>query len=425
MLTSSIQYGIVSRSHPQIGKIFRGFLDAGGTLNGLGIGNPNLEFSPNVSASSITSDGGTAQISWGFRSGEVAITTATRVMDTSRTGGAKHVRCNVADKHNGTVVHTSWGAGSNVFVSAGTDGIVKLWDGKTVRCLWSSDQEEDRSVLDPCTKLAFDAEYGTIAVALQNGNIALWVGLALLYASPPVPHPSPPQKIDIPAQFTPIMGSPYKNQSQELATLVIHPHSTTQVSILSHHVDDCFFYRSNVDLLSRTVTNTVRFGDQYNGAIRSIKPVIAHDAGEASFVLTGDQLGVLSVYNWEENLPTNNASVPPFRRFEAYEDGSSILSIEWNCVVLITGSSDGKVRAWDSLTFEPLRSFVSPGSKPRNGEWEGVTQMILEKDMLVVAVGDKVMTWKAGIARNYSGKIIKHPGHKVKHNGSAKWQREY
>lgn len=392
-------------------------------MNGLGAGNPNLEFSPNVSTSSIVSDGGTAQILWGFRGGEVAVTTATRVMDTSRTGGAKFVRCGVDDQHTGTVRDTVWGAGGNVFVSAGIDGRVKLWDGKTVRCLWTS--TEDTPLVDPCTKLAFDVEHGTVAVALQSGRIVLYVGLAAFYTITAIPqHPSP-EKINIHREYTESKGDPDEEQSQELATLSIHHSSDTHVSILAHHVDNPHFYRYYVDLPSRSVVDAIRFGDEYNGAIRSIKSFIAHNAGEASFVVTGDQLGFLSVYNWDEKLPTDAAPIPPFRRIEAYEDGSHISSIEWNHVILVTGSSHGTVRAWDSLTFEPLRSFASPGSKTRGDEWEGVTQMVLEKEIMVVAVGDKVMTWKVGSARNANGKVIHHSGRKVRNHGSAKWQRKY
>ena len=69
LLAASLQYGVVSRSYPLIGKILRGYLDASGTLNGLGIGNPNAEFSPHVSSVALASDGGTAKVLWGFRNG--------------------------------------------------------------------------------------------------------------------------------------------------------------------------------------------------------------------------------------------------------------------------------------------------------------------------------------------------------------------
>ena len=43
VLSSSLPYGVVARSLPLNGYRFRGYLDAAGTLNGLGVGNPNAD----------------------------------------------------------------------------------------------------------------------------------------------------------------------------------------------------------------------------------------------------------------------------------------------------------------------------------------------------------------------------------------------
>ncbi|KZP20603.1 hypothetical protein FIBSPDRAFT_1022528, partial [Athelia psychrophila] len=94
LLTSSVQFGIVSRSLPLTGKILRGFLDAPG--NGMGIGNPNAEFTPNVSVCALSSDGGTAKIVWAFRNGEVAVMTAGRAMNNGR-AAARLTRCKLED----------------------------------------------------------------------------------------------------------------------------------------------------------------------------------------------------------------------------------------------------------------------------------------------------------------------------------------
>src|SRR5882762_7411849 len=96
LLASSIEYGIVSRSLPLTGKILRGYLDASGT--GLGIGNPNAEFTPNVSACALSADGGTAKIIWGFRNGEVALLSASKTMDHGK-AAAKLTRCKIDDEH--------------------------------------------------------------------------------------------------------------------------------------------------------------------------------------------------------------------------------------------------------------------------------------------------------------------------------------
>ena len=73
LISSSLQYGVVSRSLPFTGRVLRGYLDAAGSGTGLGIGNPNTEFTPNVSACALGADGGTAKVAWGFRNGEVCL----------------------------------------------------------------------------------------------------------------------------------------------------------------------------------------------------------------------------------------------------------------------------------------------------------------------------------------------------------------
>ncbi len=70
LLASSLEYGIVSRSFPLSGKILSGYLDASGTRGGLGIGNPNAEFTPNISACGMGADGGTAKVAWGSQAGD-------------------------------------------------------------------------------------------------------------------------------------------------------------------------------------------------------------------------------------------------------------------------------------------------------------------------------------------------------------------
>ena len=49
ILSTSLQYGVIARSLPLNGKVLKGYLNATGTANGLGIGNPNVEFNPDVS----------------------------------------------------------------------------------------------------------------------------------------------------------------------------------------------------------------------------------------------------------------------------------------------------------------------------------------------------------------------------------------
>jgi hypothetical protein len=392
LLTSSLQYGIVSRSLPLTGKIFRGYLDASGTGTGLGIGNPNAEFTPDVSACALTSDGGTAKILWGYRNGEVAIMTGNKVMDPGGRTAAKLVRCKVDEEHEGEVLNAVWDDGKGpMVVTGGADGRVKIWDTK-VKCVWTSGRKAGTLVPDGCVKIASALGMGFVASAMHSGEIVIWTGFDLesLVDSPPVPSvkeiriPSPiviphdPENPTAPHEITAL----YVDSTASLPTLLVtyenHPH----------------FYRLCVDVNTNSVTHTI-FGDKSFGPISSLKPYFSNQFGESSFVITGDHLGCVSIYDW--TLPS-----APIRNFEAHQDGSSVTALAWNGVTLITGSARGMVYVWDALTFEHLRTFASPISRDRGGragpENKPVSQILIgsERELLLVSVGDRVMAWKAG-----------------------------
>ena len=81
LLTFSIQYSIVARFLPLTGKILPGYLDTSRRAH-VGIRNPNAEFTPNISARAVSSDGGTvSKIVWGTRAGDVLFMNAPRAMD--------------------------------------------------------------------------------------------------------------------------------------------------------------------------------------------------------------------------------------------------------------------------------------------------------------------------------------------------------
>jgi len=324
------------------------------------------------------------KILWGFKHGEVAVTFAARVLDNSRIGGAKLIRCAVADEHDGIVVDVVWSSSGDIFVSAGVDGRVKVWDGKKVRCLWTSERQTDSLAMNPCAKIAFDAEHGTVAAALDTGDIIIWSGLTSLYADKPSPEDASLSTsagilvLTLPIAATPNMAGP----SQNLVTMILNHQSNHRISLLTRRMHDRFFHRFNIDLLSRTIVEEAQFGDESNGSIHSIKLCLARDAEESSFVLVGDQLGYLNVYNWDESVPVNSTGsyIPPIRRLEAYEDGSSATCIEWNPTTLVTGSSAGTIRVWDSLTFEHLRSFASGARPLRSFSTEVLKNLILDND---------------------------------------------
>ncbi|KAI0669035.1 WD40-repeat-containing domain protein [Trametes maxima] len=431
LLAASLQYGVVSRSYPLSGKVLRGFLDASGTANGLGIGNPNAEFSPHVSSVALASEGGTAKILWGYRNGEVAVTTAVRVMDNNRASAARLVRCRLLDCHEGAVTCVTWAHnidGSAFFVSGGADGRVKLWDAKTsLKCLWTS-PKSDVLIPDPCVKLTLDLQQGVVVAGLGSGSVLAWIGFPPLLLEPTDLAVLEPRELRIPAPANTASSgtSPYQNDaSAEILDLHICP-LRDRLSILVAYHPSPFFYRFTLAVASNVFESTL-FGNEGAAPIRSLFPVWASREEENSFVLVGDELGDISVFSWDVQSPQTSsgaASVPPAYQFDAHEDGA-VTALTWNSAILVSGSSRGTVLVWDALTFAPLRSFASPAARPTTGaDWDGVSQILLDRDVLMVSVGSRVMAWKAGpVGRpgmHGKGKTVR----ATRSSGTAKWHQQ-
>ncbi|OCH90108.1 hypothetical protein OBBRIDRAFT_731438 [Obba rivulosa] len=430
LLTSSLKYGVVSRSYPLTGKVLRGYLDAMGTINGLGIGNPNVEFSPHLTAVALSSEGGTAKILWGFRHGEVAVTTASRAMDGSRPAAAKHTRCAVEECHQGMVHDVAWGASADglvAFVTGGADGQVKLWDAKRMRCLWTSERR-DVLIPDSYMKVVVDVPRGVIVGVLKSGEVIVWSGLSPLFfedqGSPgsfsgahEVRISAPPAHI---SSEVPLPG----NSHPDIWQLHYTFESNTHLSILAAYRNDPRFYRFAIDLSSGTFERTA-FGNDSTGPIRSLQPVFARESGETSFVIAGDQLGCIHVFAWDTTLPAGSPNVPPAQTFEAHEDGA-VTALAWNPVILVSGSERGTVKVWDSLTFAPLRSFTSPIPRAAESEGECTTQIVLDRDLLVASVGNRVVALRAGAVGKHGkshGKA-KQTRTSARHASVAKWHRQ-
>ena len=406
LLASSIQYGVVSRSNPLSGKVFRGFLDAAGTLNGLGIGNPNAEFSPDVCLCRIFTERSTAKILWCFTHGEVAVTTANKVMDPSRNSAAKFFRSLISEQHNGTMVDAVWGESGDVFLTAGMDGRVKLWDAAKLRCLWTSPVRED--VPFPTsypTRLDFDSQKGIAVAAFSGGDIFIWYGLLPFYIGDNVPQVN---------EVVIAPGSPPLSFT-DVSHLVLD--TTNGISLLVQRLGNAHFQRHNVNLVTGLV-DTINFGEETNGSIRSLKLVRATRVGTHPFVLVGDLLGSLSVYDWDVSRVPMEDFVLPARRVQVFGDGDAVSSIEWNPWVVATGSSTGTVKVWDSLKFCLLRTFQPP-TRSHTGD----PSIALEREMIAIAFGDKITTWKAGPVRK--GNRVIHANKKGKNSALGKWKREF
>ncbi|CAA7268661.1 unnamed protein product [Cyclocybe aegerita] len=175
LLTASIEYEIVARSLPLTGKVLAAYLDASGTRVGLGIGNPNAELTPDMSARALASEGGSAKVVWGSRAGDVLFTTAPRATETGRRSAAEVRRCGVIDEHEGAVtLDAKWvDVQRSTFRSDGSllqelmDAAIELWDAKTASCNWTSHQVLSTSVPDACLKVGGSTTCGYVVAVSE------------------------------------------------------------------------------------------------------------------------------------------------------------------------------------------------------------------------------------------------------------------
>ena len=380
----------------------------------MGIGNPNAEFTPNISVCVVGSDGGTARVLWGFQNGEVAVMTAPRAMDPGRRTSAELVRCDVSEEHEGAVLDALWGDGSSgVMITAGADGRVKVWDAKRVRCVWSSEKRLRGLIPDACVKVTAAMPRGYVVGILKSGEIVFWTGFDLQALA--VDYTALVQEVRIPCPaFSQSKDDSNQDVVHDIMSLSSDPHASSPTILVSYQ-NDPYFYR--IRILQNNSIEITLFGDPQFGPISAITPFFSTNS---SFVLTGDYIGCVSVYDWHASTPSTigiSNSIYPVKKFEAHEDGASVTALFWNGVTLITGSGHGTTHVRDGLTFEHLRSFASPTPRIRGRGHgihmdergrEAVSQILVgpEKEVLLVAVGDRVLAWRAGpVRQNGSGGV--------------------
>ena len=417
LLTSSLEYGIVARSTPLTGKILSGYLDASGSAAGLGIGNPNVEFTPNISACAMASDGGTAKLVWGSRVGDVLFMSIPKAMETgSRRSSAEVRRCGIVDQHEGAVMDAVWLAVQPALViTGGADGKVKVWDAKNAASAWTSQQVLDSVIPDACVKVAGSAQRGFVVGIFKSGQIRVWTGFD--FSQPAVLADNVRELIvECPVRTT---TDDYESAASRDVTTVGHDSTANKISVLVGYGNDVYFYRIQVDLATLDV-QTLAFGDPSSGSISTIAPFFLGDKTESSIVFVGDHLGCICVYEWNadpHDIDSRIDAIGPLKKFEAHGDGASVTSITWNGLVLVSGSSRGHAHVFDGMTFELLRSFESPHPRFRGRlfgtdvgdmerqrrEREKVRIILLgpEMDTVYMGIGNKVVAWKAGPVPKY------------------------
>lgn len=340
-------------------------------FNGQGNGNPNAEFSPDVTAVAICTSGGTAYVAWGFRSGEVGVTSAPKVMDQAKSGSRRHARCALRDVHGARVEHLVFAHDGQTFVSGGFDGAVKLWSTKGLRVLWMQLNGTERDP-EPVQDLAYHSDSGSVAAALRSGPVLLWTGLVTPTDNSVTTSVRHRHSLSIPSMATSSNAS-----VPPVVKISLHA-SPSDLNIVVHCEKDKYFHRVSVNravLVTQEGTaqpnlpyTRTRYGDGPLSSLTTIKTVLAMDKlithviappapvtsplgllaaslpepvdrKESSFVVGGDELGRVCIWDWDAATCVSadgSIEVSSSKRLEAHNNGA-VCAIEVSPLVLVTG----------------------------------------------------------------------------------------
>ena len=385
LLSASTSRCAVSRSFPFSNKVLKGYLYGTGTPPGLGNDLPDTNFKPNVSTCILASDGTTAKVIWGRQDGSIIVVSHPRTM--SGTQSHAHIRTSsVQEEHNGAVLDGTWAVDGNAFITAGSDGRVKVWTVAPFGCAWTSKRHSLGQAIDAISRVAEDLANGLVVAASKSGDLIVFSGFdfSSLNAAD-APHSI--QRLCIPVRpfSTPDVEPVSVPQPMEISALYLRASSPTRLSILACYLNTSRFYRCSVDLLLKQV-DVKTFGNAVFGTIRCIQPVFSNDLTEPSFVLVGTQLGIVSIYDWDTTSLSSDL-YPASRHADVFSD-AQVTSLALNPFVIVAGSSRGTITVLDLLTLEVLRSFRA---QVNNDVW----QIELVGDLLVANVGSRVLAWSA------------------------------
>lgn len=420
LLSVSLSQRMVARSFPLSGRILSA--QSAGSFFGLTDG----EILPTASACAIASESYDVHVAWGFVTGEVAVFTANRGIEQGR-NFVTGVRCRINDKHRGLVTSIYWD--ELTLVTAATDGEVRVWPKTLEYALMLRDP--DCTTTDACVNVVANTKLGIVIATKKSGRTLIWTGVRLTNAQSGMSTEVMP--------FSPQIVIPYRNgnstpQSKEARLFWQKFTTDSQVSLGLHYCDDPHFYRINVDLTTGTF-EFIKFADGPIGPIRVLYPYNGRHSftgdlvRDKTTIIVGDSLGRVSMFDWSGNPSESFGAVPSFKRLDVCPDiEGGITAISCSEQVLVVGTARGSTQVFDVLSLRFLRKFAKPG--PRHGPRlisEGdhpyrVRQIIVERDMLLVISGERILAWKGGPVNLQKGKVVKRTTtrHRI-----AKWHSEF
>lgn len=410
LLSASTSHCAVRRSFPFTNKVLKGYLYGTGTPPGLGNDLPDTNILPNISTCILASDATTAKVIWGRQDGSIVVVSHPWTM--SGTQSPAHIRTSsVQQEHEGAVLDGTWVVDGNAFITAGSDGRVKVWTVAPFGCAWTSKRHSLGQGIDAISRVAENLANGLIVAASRSGDLIIFSGFdsSSLNAGD-APHDIRRLCIPVRTFSTPDVEPASVTQPMEISAIYFRASSPTRLSILACYLNTSQFYRCSVDLLLKQV-DVRTFGNAAFGTIRCIQPAFSNDPTEPSFVLVGTQLGIISIYDWDTTSLSSHP-YPANRHVDVFLD-AQVTSLALNPFVIVAGSSCGTIKVLDLLTLETLRSFCAQVNND-------IRQIELVGDLLVANVGSRVLAWIADrfvSGGKTSGKIKG----KGKQGGHGKW----
>ena len=334
---------------------------------------------------SIASEGGTVKFAWGTQSGEALYTNVPKAMEVSNRRNGRSLRCNALDQHQGPVNHVAWAttkaAEHEYFVTAGSDGSVKIWNIAQCQAHWQSVTRPS-----PCILAAFDLHTRIVVSAHLNGDVILYQNVGLDTG-----------RVDIQGDMV------FKTPDIAIATqglslpdkLFVDTRHLNGVAVLTHFDGDSHAWRIIFNLEARTIEAA-----RLDGPLAPLTTLQCDIfSTQSRIIYGGDALGHVYAWPWAANGEQNHEEhlhIPVIISWDT-EDDLPISVIRSNGTVVLTGNSRGGIKVWDALTLRLLRAFKTPQPKPTGqATWAPVSNLILDADMLVASVGKYVMHWKAG-----------------------------
>jgi WD40 repeat protein len=343
---------------------------------------------PRPSLCAIASEGGTVKFVWGTQSGEALYTSVPKAMEASNRRNGRSLRCSALDQHHGAMTHIAWAITKatehEYFVTAGSDGSVKVWNINQCQVCWQSVARTS-----PCVLAAFDLHARIVIAAHRNGDIMLY------------------RNVELDARITDIQedmifqapGVDVAAQSPSFPDKLIldtsHPNGP---AVLIHFDGDPHAWRIHFNIEAHEV-EAARL-DSPTAPLTTLE--CDFSSTQSNIIYGGDALGHVYTWSWsatgEQNRITDDGHlhVPAIVSWDT-GDNLPISVIRSNRTVILTGNSRGSIKVWDALTLHLIRVFKTPQPKPTGqATWAPVSNLVLGADMLVVSVGKYVMHWKAG-----------------------------